>query len=157
MPPRWRDSNSRSPLPGLGVIDVKPLEIPRVKDFSTGSRGSFGFALLGEPFHRADGVHDFGGLRLALLLELLRAPASSLVTAPALHVRIEHFQGAAAGVDLVVMGQIGKPFEDAEQVLVPAATPDLDVASAALRTKRPKPCQLVAAFRRRCYGKAAEG
>jgi hypothetical protein len=36
-------------------------------------------------------------------------------------VRIEHLQDAAAGVDLVVMGQIGKPFEDAEQVLVPAA------------------------------------
>ena len=34
MPPRGRDANSRSPLPGLGVIDVKPLEIPRVENFS---------------------------------------------------------------------------------------------------------------------------
>ena len=38
--------------------------------------------------------------------------------APALHVRIEHFQGPPAGVDLVVMGEIGDPFEDAEQVLL---------------------------------------
>ncbi len=31
---------------------------------------------------------------------------------PALQVGIEHFQGAAAGVDLIVMGQTGEPFED---------------------------------------------
>jgi len=60
-------------------MDVKRLENARVENFSTGTRGSLGFVLLGEPFHRADGVHDLGGLRLALLLELLHAPASSLV------------------------------------------------------------------------------
>jgi hypothetical protein len=57
--------------------------------------------------------------------------------------RLSISKGAAAGVDLVVMGEIGKPFEDAEQVLVPASLPDLDVAGAALRTERPKPRQLV--------------
>jgi hypothetical protein len=57
--------------------------------------------------------------------------------------RLSISKGAAAGVDLVVMGEIGKPFEDAEQVLVPAGLPDLDVAGAALRTERPKPRQLV--------------
>jgi hypothetical protein len=72
--------------------------------------------------------------------------STPILRAPALHVWIKHFQGSAAGIDLVVMGQIGKPFQDAEQVLVPAATPDLDVASAPLRTKRPKPRQLVTAF-----------
>jgi hypothetical protein len=136
----------------VGVMEVRPLEDPRVENFSTGSRGSLGFVLLGAPFHRADGVYDLGGLRLALLLELLRAPTTQFKAAPALHVRIKHFQGAAAGIDLVVMSEIGEAFEDAEQVLVPAATLDLDVAGAALRTEGPKPCQLVAAFGRRCYG-----
>jgi hypothetical protein len=31
---------------------------------------------------------------------------------------IEHFQGAAAGIELIVMGEIGEAFEDAEQLLV---------------------------------------
>ena len=55
------------------------------------------------------------------------------------------------------MGEIGEAFEDAEQVLVPTATLDLDVAGAALRTERPKPRHLIAAFGRRRNGKAAEG
>jgi hypothetical protein len=62
---------------------------------------------------------------------------------------IEPFQGSAArvaGVDLVVIGEIGEPFEDAEQVLVPRPAQGLHVAGAALRTKRPEPRQLVAAF-----------
>jgi hypothetical protein len=33
--------------------------------------------------------------------------------------RIEHLQSAAAGVDLVVMGEIRETFEHAEQFLVP--------------------------------------
>jgi len=37
------------------------------------------------------------------------------------------------------MGEIGEAFEDAEEVLVPAASPDLDVAAAALRTERSEP------------------
>jgi hypothetical protein len=38
--------------------------------------------------------------------------------------RVEHFQGSAAGVDLVVMGEIGEAFENAEQLLVPSAPPE---------------------------------
>ena len=36
-------------------------------------------------------------------------PAEEFVGAPTIHVWIEHFQGAAAGVDLIVMRKIGKP------------------------------------------------
>jgi hypothetical protein len=36
-----------------------------------------------------------------------------------LHLRIEHFQGSAAGVELTVMRKIGEAFENAEQLLVP--------------------------------------
>src|ERR1700756_2691074 len=64
--------------------------------------------------------------------------------APTFHWRIEYLQGSAAGVDLVVMREIGKPLKDAEQLFVPAAAPDLDVAGAALRTERPKPRDLIA-------------
>src|SRR6516225_12075692 len=32
---------------------------------------------------------------------------------PTFHLRIEHFQGSAAGVDLIVMREIGKAFENA--------------------------------------------
>src|SRR3984893_9781818 len=60
------------------------------------------------------------------------------------------------GVDLIVMGEFGEAFEDAEQVVVPRAAQDLHIAGAALRAERPEPRQLVAALRRRLYGKAAE-
>ena len=43
---------------------------------------------------------------------------------PTFHLRIEHFQGSAAGVNLIVIGEIGKAPDDAEQVLVPGASPD---------------------------------
>jgi hypothetical protein len=43
-----------------------------------------------------------------------------------------------------------------KQPLVPGASPDLDVAGAALRTERPEPRQLVAALRGRRHGEAAE-
>jgi len=33
--------------------------------------------------------------------------------------RVEHFQGSAAGVDLIVMREIGEALENAEQLLVP--------------------------------------
>jgi hypothetical protein len=62
---------------------------------------------------------------------------------------IEHFQGSAAGIDLVVIGEIGKPFENAEQPLVPEAGPDFHIAGPALRPDRPKTRNLVAALRRR--------
>src|SRR5215831_5525956 len=38
--------------------------------------------------------------------------------APQLCIGIEHFQGSAAGVDLIVMSEIGEALEDAEQLLV---------------------------------------
>src|SRR6267378_2209168 len=119
-------------------------------------RGSARFVLLGLPFHGAGGEYGFDGLRFALLLELLRAPAHPLVMAPALHVGIEHFQGSAAGVDLVVMGEIGKAFENAEQVLVPRASPDLHIAGATLRTERPEPRELVTTLWSRRYGEGTE-
>src|SRR5437773_11794306 len=75
---------------------------------------------------------------------------------PAVHVRIEHLQGSATGVDLIVMGEFGEAFEDAEQVVVPRAAQDLHIAGTALRAERPEPGQLVAALRRRLYGEAAE-
>jgi hypothetical protein len=54
-----------------------------------------------------------GGLWFAALLggQLLGLPAGGFKDAPALHVGIGHFQGSAAGVDLVVMGEIGEAFE----------------------------------------------
>jgi hypothetical protein len=33
--------------------------------------------------------------------------------------RVEHFQGSAAGIDLILMGEIGEAFENAEQLFVP--------------------------------------
>jgi hypothetical protein len=50
-------------------------------------------------------------------------------------------QGSAGYIDLVVMGEIGEPLEDAEQVLVPEAAQVLQIAGAALRTE---PGELVA-------------
>ena len=77
------------------------------------------------------------GLRLAALLGCFQFPASQFQDAPARDLRVEHFQGAAAGIDLIVMGEIGEAFEDAEQLLVPEASPDLDIAGAALRLNGP--------------------
>jgi len=39
--------------------------------------------------------------------------------------RIEHLQRSLQAVDLVVMGEIGKSFEHADQLLVPRASQDL--------------------------------
>jgi hypothetical protein len=75
--------------------------------------------------------------RLAPSEQPLRLSAIEFKDAPALHFGIEHVQGSAARVDLVFMGEIGKPFENADQILVPAATQDLHVAGAALRAERP--------------------
>jgi hypothetical protein len=85
-----------------------------------------------------------------------RQAAHDLVLAPALHLRIEHFKSATTGVGLVVMGKIREPLEHAKKVLVSRATPDLDVADAALRTKRTKPCELVATLGDRSYREATE-
>src|ERR1700746_1333906 len=63
-------------------------------------------------------------LRLALGEQLLGLLAIEVINAPALNFGIEHVQGSAAGIDLVVMGEIGEPLQDADQVLVPAASQD---------------------------------
>src|SRR5207237_6322139 len=85
--------------------------------------GSARFVLRGEPFHGA-------GLRCRLTprltfdaqllgLEPFGLPAGEFIKTPALHVGIEHVQCSAAGVDLVVMVEIGESFEDTGEVLVP--------------------------------------
>src|ERR1700730_11218156 len=129
--------------------------------FGAVAAGSARFVLLGEPFHGANGPCGLGGLSrltppLALGPQLLGLLAVELKDAVALHVGIEHFQGPAAGVDVVVMGEIGEPFEDAEQVFVPRATQDLHIAGAALRAERPEPGELVATLCGRRYGEGTE-
>src|SRR5205823_10499929 len=54
------------------------------------------------------------------------------------------------------MDEIGEAFEGAEQVLVPAASPDLDVAGTALRAERPEPRALVATLCDRGYDEATQ-
>jgi hypothetical protein len=70
--------------------------------------------------------------RLGLGLQLLCPLAGGFKETPAAHLGIEHFQGTAAGVDLVVMGEFGKALEDAEQIFVPKCAQDLHIAGAAL-------------------------
>src|SRR5215472_7048593 len=108
--------------------------------------GSARFFLRGEPFYRAVRPIGLSGSRFRMLLgaELFRFSPVIFIDAPARHLRVKHFEGAAAGVDLVVMSEIGEAFEDAEQLLVPGSTPDLEVAGAALRAERPEPCQFIA-------------
>ena len=100
----------------------------RTKFGAGAGRGSARLALLGEPFHRARGPCGFGRLRFVLLLDRFRPLAHPLIVALALHCRVEHLQSSAAGIDLVVMSEIGEAFEDAEQLLVPGASPDLHIA-----------------------------
>src|SRR5438128_8029622 len=116
------------------------------------------FFLFGEPFHGARGPRRFGASRccLAFGLQLFGPRAGGFKETPALHVGIEHLQGPAASVDLVVVGEIGQHFENAEQVLVPQAAEDLYIGDAALRAERSEPRPLVAALRGRLHGKAAE-
>src|SRR5207249_10223763 len=102
----------------------------------------FQFFLFGLPLHGAGGPCGLHGLshltpRLVLGPQLFGLLAIEFIDAPAVHVRIEHFQGSATGVDLVVMGEIGEPFEDAEQVLVPGAAEDLHIARQSRGAARP--------------------
>src|SRR5205814_1468405 len=99
------------------------------------------------PLHRSDSPIGLGGLRFFLFLLFFCLVAQPVDITPMFHIEIEHFQGSAAGVDLVVMGEIGETLENAEHLLVPRAAPDLDIAGAALRTKRPEPGELIAALR----------
>src|ERR1700730_11152383 len=55
-------------------------------------------------------------------------------------------QGSAGYIDLVVMGEIGEPLKDAEQVLVPEAAQDLQIAGAALRAEPGEPVATLCAF-----------
>ena len=85
-----------------------------------GSRHGLAFLLLRlEPLHRTGLGHGLYRLWLAALGVGFCLPAEEFVEGPALHLRIEHFQGSAAGVDLIVMREIGEAFENAEQLLVP--------------------------------------
>ena len=56
---------------------------------------------------------------LAALRGGLCLRAAELIETPTVHLRVEHFQGSAAGVDLIVMRKIGEAFENAKQLLVP--------------------------------------
>jgi len=82
--------------------------------------------------------------------------ARDFISGPARHWGVEHFQRATAGIDLVVMGEIGEAFEDAEQLLVPGRSPDFYIAGAALRAEWPEPRQLIAALPSRIHAEAAE-
>ena len=107
--------------------------------------------LLGMPFHGVNGVDGFGGLRCVLPVELFRRFAQPFIIAPILHVGAEHLQRAAAGIDLIVMGELGEAFENPEQLFVPRAVPDLHIAGTALalRAERCEARQLVATLRGR--------
>src|SRR5947209_9113315 len=111
---------------------------------------------LGEPFRGTGGPGGYGGLRSALLVDLLRLLAQPFGVAPVLHIGAGHLQGSAAGIDLIVMGEIGKAFEDPKQLLVPRASPDFDIPGAALRTERSEASELIATLRRRQHSEAAE-
>jgi len=50
-----------------------------------------------------------------------------------------NFQGSAAGIHLVVMGEIGEAFEDAEQFHAPGPAQDLHIARPARRAEWPQP------------------
>ena len=85
-----------------------------------GSRhGSALLLLLLEPLHRAGLGHGLNRRWLAALRGGLCLRAAELIETPTVHLRVEHFQGSAAGVDLVVMREIGEAFENAKQLLVP--------------------------------------
>src|SRR6516162_1277318 len=77
--------------------------------------------LLGLPFHGVTGIYGFWRLRFDCRIELFRRSAQPVIIAPVLHGGAEHLEGAAAGVDLIVMGELGKAFEDPERLLVPRA------------------------------------
>jgi hypothetical protein len=50
---------------------------------------------------------------LLICAQLLGLLPIELVDAPTVHLWIEHFQGSAADVDLIVMGEVGEAFEHA--------------------------------------------
>src|SRR5882762_5295440 len=74
----------------------------------------FQFFLFGLPFHGAGGPCGWGASRCCLALgpQLFGLLAIEFIDAPAVHVRIEHFQGSATGVALIVVGEFGEAFAD---------------------------------------------
>ena len=76
--------------------------------------------------------------------------------APVSHLKIENFQGSAAGIHLVVMGEIGEAFEDAEQFHAPGPAQDLHIARPARRAEWPQPRKVVATLRGWRNGEAAD-
>src|SRR6516165_6454201 len=115
--------------PPATVSSVFAMHARRPEDscthFATRAAGSARFVLIGESFHGANGPCGLGGLRFVALLlseQLLGLLAVELVDGVALDVRIEYFQGPAAGIDFVVVGEFGKPFEPHLHIVFP---PDL--------------------------------
>ena len=90
-----------------------------------------------------------------MLRELLRPQAVVSDHVRALDWDIEHFKRAAAGVDLVIMGEIGEALEDAEQVLVPGAAQDLHIARPARRAEWPELRKVVATLNGEATGGGA--
>jgi hypothetical protein len=72
---------------------------------------------------------------------------------PAEIARQRAFPRIRCWIDLVVVGQIGEAFEDAEQLLVPGSAPDLHIARPARRAEWPELRKVVATLN----GEAAEG
>ena len=91
----------------------------RANTFWRGSHGSAFLLLRLEPLHRAGLGHGLNRLWLAALRGGLCLRAAELIETPPVHLRVEHFQGSAAGINLIVMREIGEAFENAEQLLVP--------------------------------------
>ena len=75
--------------------------------------------LLLEPLRRAGLGHGLNRRWLAALRGGLCLLAVEFVDIATDHLRVEHFQGSAAGVYLIVMCEIGEAFENAKQLLVP--------------------------------------
>src|SRR5437899_12627097 len=73
--------------PATASFVVRPLPLVAAKGRWRRSRhcGSARFLLLGKPFHRAGGVHGFGGLRFVALLGGFCVPAVQLIYTCALH------------------------------------------------------------------------
>ena len=96
--------------------------LPSEGEIRRGSHGS-AFLLLRvqplEPLHRAGLGHGLNRLWLAVLRGGLCLRAAEFIETSTVHLRVEHFQGSAAGVDLIVMRKIGEAFENAKQLLVP--------------------------------------
>src|SRR5215472_10786871 len=125
----------RSGPPVLGEYGSKPeVSLPRRlpavcsgyrHHAYTSWRGSHGSAFLLlrldplEPLHRTGLGHGLNRLWLVARRGGLVLRAVEFEEARAFHLQIEHFQGSAAGVDLIVMRKIGEAFENAEQLLVP--------------------------------------